>query len=44
MALRKFLVLTGQAKKEDFVLIVGYTGWSSGQLQDELDRGANEKI
>jgi len=35
----KLLVVTGQAKKEDFMLVVGYTGWSSGQLQDELNRG-----
>ncbi|CAK9020498.1 unnamed protein product, partial [Durusdinium trenchii] len=35
----KFLVVTGQAKKEDFMLVVGYTGWSRGQLQDELNRG-----
>eukprot|EP00913_Durusdinium_trenchii_P026229 g24608.t1 len=27
------------AKKEDFMLVVGYTGWSRGQLQDELNRG-----
>lgn len=35
----KLLVVTGQAKKEDFMLVVGYTGWSRGQLQDELNRG-----
>mmetsp|Transcript_38904 Transcript_38904/g.90066 ORF Transcript_38904/g.90066 Transcript_38904/m.90066 type:complete len:536 (-) Transcript_38904:8-1615(-) len=35
----KFMVMTGQAKREDFLLFVGYTGWSAGQLQDELNRG-----
>lgn len=41
MSLRqaKLLVMTGQARREDFLLFVGYTGWSAGQLQDELNRG-----
>eukprot|EP00440_Ansanella_granifera_P047351 gb/GFBE01051282.1/.p1 GENE.gb/GFBE01051282.1/~~gb/GFBE01051282.1/.p1 ORF type:complete len:371 (+),score=89.30 gb/GFBE01051282.1/:1-1113(+) len=35
----RFLVASGQARKEDFMVVVGYTGWAPGQLQGELDRG-----
>eukprot|EP00931_Biecheleriopsis_adriatica_P119772 TRINITY_DN94968_c0_g1_i1.p1 TRINITY_DN94968_c0_g1~~TRINITY_DN94968_c0_g1_i1.p1 ORF type:complete len:552 (-),score=126.03 TRINITY_DN94968_c0_g1_i1:34-1629(-) len=35
----RFLVALGQARREDFMVLVGYTGWAPGQLQDELDRG-----
>ncbi|CAE7366309.1 unnamed protein product [Symbiodinium natans] len=34
----KELVATGEADKDDFLLLVGYCGWSPGQLQSELDR------
>ena len=34
----KKLVSAGEADKDDFLLIVGYCGWSPGQLQGELDR------
>lgn len=33
------LVETGQAKKEDFMVLTGYCGWRPGQLQKELDGG-----
>lgn len=35
----KTLVASGEADKDDFLLVVGYCGWGPGQLQDELDRG-----
>ncbi|CAE7375256.1 unnamed protein product [Symbiodinium sp. CCMP2456] len=34
----KKLVAAGEADKDDFLLLVGYCGWSPGQLQGELDR------
>ena len=34
----KKLVAAGDADKDDFLLLVGYCGWSPGQLQGELDR------
>lgn len=33
----KALVAAGQAKKEDFWVTVGYSGWAPGQLQMEVD-------
>ncbi|CAJ1345371.1 unnamed protein product [Effrenium voratum] len=35
----KELVAAGEVDKDDFLLLVGYCGWHSGQLQGELDRG-----
>ncbi|CAE8599802.1 unnamed protein product [Polarella glacialis] len=34
-------VSSGRACKDDFMLLIGYTGWSAGQLQGELDRGGS---
>lgn len=34
----KALVKEGKADKDDFLLLVGYCGWSAGQLQSELNR------
>ena len=34
----KALVAAGKADKDDFLLLVGYCGWTDGQLQSELDR------
>ena len=34
----KALVAAGQAKKEDFWVTVGYSGWAPGQLQNEVER------
>eukprot|EP00441_Pelagodinium_beii_P027530 CAMPEP_0197680698 /NCGR_PEP_ID=MMETSP1338-20131121/93716_1 /TAXON_ID=43686 ORGANISM="Pelagodinium beii, Strain RCC1491" /NCGR_SAMPLE_ID=MMETSP1338 /ASSEMBLY_ACC=CAM_ASM_000754 /LENGTH=395 /DNA_ID=CAMNT_0043261919 /DNA_START=246 /DNA_END=1433 /DNA_ORIENTATION=- len=33
------LVQSGRAQRSDFIVIMGYCGWSSGQLQGELARG-----
>ncbi|CAK0813843.1 unnamed protein product, partial [Prorocentrum cordatum] len=35
----KALVTSGEADKDDFLLLVGYCGWGEGQLQRELDAG-----
>lgn len=32
-------LVAGEVDKDDFLLLVGYCGWHSGQLQGELDRG-----
>jgi len=37
--LARQLVRQGLASKDDFMVVVGYTGWGRGQLQGELDRG-----
>jgi len=34
----KKLVASGEADKDDFLLLVGYCGWGPNQLQSELDR------
>lgn len=35
----KILVAAGEAKKEDFWVFVGHTGWNPGQLEIELAQG-----
>jgi len=35
----KFLITSGLIKKENIKFFVGYSGWSGGQLQDELQEG-----
>eukprot|EP00930_Biecheleria_cincta_P091155 TRINITY_DN80650_c0_g1_i1.p1 TRINITY_DN80650_c0_g1~~TRINITY_DN80650_c0_g1_i1.p1 ORF type:complete len:552 (-),score=104.39 TRINITY_DN80650_c0_g1_i1:60-1715(-) len=37
----RVLVELGKAKKEDFLVLVGYCGWGPGQLQEELDQGSS---
>jgi len=39
LATARQIVARGGARKDDFLLVVGYTGWAPGQLQGELDRG-----
>jgi len=41
LAVARALVGTGEADKNDFLLLVGYCGWAPGQLQGELDRGGS---
>jgi len=36
----KALVRNGVVKKEDIRFFVGYTGWSRGQLRDEMKKGS----
>ena len=36
----KLLVETGQAHPEDYKYFVGYSGWSPGQLEEELEAGS----
>eukprot|EP00960_Hanusia_phi_P043320 755994-Hanusia_phi.AAC.2 len=35
------LVQAGHAKKEDFVVFLGYVGWTSGDLEARVDSGLN---
>ena len=34
----KFLIETGSIEEEDIKFFIGYSGWSAGQLREELDR------
>lgn len=35
----KFLITSGLVKKDNIKFFIGYSGWSGGQLQAELDEG-----
>lgn len=35
----KFLISSGLVKKDNIKFFIGYSGWSGGQLQDELNEG-----